>query len=94
MSTPLAWDSGRAAMLVRTLFIAVLGAVTLICAAFARDAQASPTPPHVITAFPQRDFVSAESGVADPVARAFPAHRERADHLRERPRHHGWSLHP
>jgi hypothetical protein len=60
MSMPLSWGAGRARMLARTLFVTVLGAVALLCALLASDAQAAPTPPHVITAFPQRDFVSAE----------------------------------
>jgi centrosomal CEP192-like protein len=60
MSTPLGWGAWRAQMSARTLFITVLSAVVILCAFLARDAQAAPTPPHVITAFPQRDFVSAE----------------------------------
>jgi len=65
MSTAPIRGSGRARLLVRTLFAAVLATVAFFCAFFARDAQASPTPPHVITAFPQRDFVSAEGYTQD-----------------------------
>ena len=60
MFMPLAGGAWRAGMPARTLFITLLCAVALLCALLARDAQASPTPPHVINAFPQRDFVSAE----------------------------------
>ena len=60
MSMPLSWGAWRAQMPAHTLFVAVFSAVALFCALLASDAQAAPTPPHVITAFPQRDFVSAE----------------------------------